>query len=117
VCEPVQFTGSRVHEVEISTDVHTCISFGTTKAGKPVTILSQALVSMLLMPSVPSERILVLATHDNARRLSALANQEELPVRARAVFDGACWEIMSILPKDHATIHETRYATAEDTDR
>ncbi len=93
----VPFTGNRVREVAITTDHHTCISFGKTRAGKPVTILSQAVVAIIDEPESGPEHIIVLAIHENARRLSALAEQGEMPVRARAVFDGACWEILSLL--------------------
>jgi len=95
--DTVPFTGNRVREVAITTDQHTCISFGTTRSGKPVTILAQAIVAVTDEPQAAPEHIIVLATNDNERRLSALANQGEMPVRARALFDGACWEIMSLL--------------------
>lgn len=95
--ETVAFTGNRVREVAITTDQHTCISFGKTRAGKPVTILSQAIVAIVDEPDDRPEHIIVLAIHENARRLSALAEQGETPIRARAIFDGACWEILSLL--------------------
>lgn len=94
----VPFTGNQVREIEILVDHDTFVSHGRTRSGKSVTILAQALVSLPMLPLAAPERIIVLATDSNARMLSARANQNEMPARARALFDGACWEILSFLP-------------------
>jgi hypothetical protein len=86
-----------VREVLIDCDGETYLSRGTTREGGEATVLTHAKVSMPLLPLCGPERAIVLACGPMAAMMSARAEQGETPIRARAVHDGSCWEVLSLL--------------------
>ena len=95
--EVVRLEGRQVREIAIDCDGETFLSSGRTRKGNPATVLTQALVSMPVLPLCAPERAIVLSSDASARMVAARAAQGETPIRARAVFDGICWEVLSIL--------------------
>lgn len=86
-----------VREVMIDCDGETFLSRGHTRKGEPATVLTHAKVSLPILPLCRAERAIVLACGPAAAMMSARAEQGETPIRARAVYDGACWEVLSLL--------------------
>lgn len=97
-----------VREVLIDCDGETFLSRGSTRKGEPATVLTHAKVSMPILPLCDVERAIVLACGPTAAMVSARAEQGETPIRARAVYDGACWEVLSLLSDtpDHEGIRQ-----------
>lgn len=95
--EVVTLVTPHVREVLIDCDRETFLSRGSTRKGEPATVLTHAMVSMPILPLCGPERAIVLACGPTAAMVSARAEQGETPIRARAVYDGACWEVLSLL--------------------
>lgn len=93
----------QVREVLIDCDEGTFLSRGSTRKGEPAAVLTHAKVSMPILPLCEPERAIVLACGPTAAMMSARAEQGETPIRARAVYDGSCWEVLSLLSEmpDH----------------
>lgn len=89
----------QVREVVVDCDGHTFASVGRDRDGSRFVALSQALVSMTILPLCAPERSIVTAGGDVAVRLAARADQGETPVLARATYGGGCWTVLGILPR------------------
>lgn len=84
----------QVREIAVDADGGTFASSGHDRDGRPVLILTFAIVTP--PASAEPERAIVFASGDVARRMGAIASQGEIPFRARAVFEGTHWRVLSL---------------------
>ena len=87
-------------EITLEFDESSFLSHGRDAEDATVVILSDAVV---WTEQAPAARVLAFSSGRTAQMLCARVNQDMTPLRAKASWDGVCWNIESI-------IHEAKAA-------
>jgi hypothetical protein len=81
-------------QITLDLDETSFVSHGRHASDGTVVILTDAVV---WTDSAPAARVVAFGAGNVARMLSARINQDMMPVRATASWDGVCWNVEAIL--------------------